>query len=270
VDYVNVDRDGFVDLEHLRFLLNDRTVLVSMMHVNSELGTVQPIAEVANVLRAHPHVALHVDAAQSLGKWPLAPAQMGIDLLSGAAHKFNGPRGVGLLYCRHGLHIRPQMFGGGQQFALRAGSEPVALIVGMAKALRLHLENRPQTVARLHELRGLWRNYLETIRAVEWTGAEDERERAPHIVHCCLRGYRAEMVVRALSAEQIYVSSQSACAAKGGKASRVLLALGKSEAEARSGLRISYDDTLEESQIDHFTERLRSLLPSLPRDGDMR
>jgi cysteine desulfurase len=270
VDYVRVDRYGFVDFDHLRSLLNERTVLVSLMHVNSEIGTVQPIAEVANLLRTYPKVVLHVDASQSLGKIPLAPAQIGIDLLTASAHKFNGPRGVGLLYCRRGVAVRPQLFGGNQQYAMRAGTEPVALIAGMAKALRIHLESLPETAERLFELRAVWRRHLATIPQIEWTGTTDEQNMAPHIVHFCLRGYRAEMVVRALSAEQIYVSSQSACSGKSSTASRVLMALGKSEQEARSGLRISYDRTLEESHILYFTERLRTLLQTLPRESEVR
>ncbi len=279
VTYVPVNRSGVVDVADLQKALRADTILVSVIHVQSEIGTIQPVEAIGQMLRKQPQrVLFHVDAAQSVSKLPVEIERSAIDLLSASAHKWYGPRGVGLLYCRTGVELLPLIAGGGQQNGMRGGTEQVAAVAAMAKALRLFSIDAKTNVARmqrLYELRRYWqmkitqftavaRNGRDCARAV-LTGEMNEQQSAPHIVHFRLPGYRAEVVVRALSALGIYVSSQSACSTRRGGASRILQAIGLSERDARTGIRVSYDADLQEQQIDLFFEKLTDVLRDISR-----
>jgi cysteine desulfurase len=263
VTIVPVDERGFVNPETLESALTPQTILVSMVHANSEIGSVQPIEEVAARLAKFRHILFHIDCSQTIGKLPVILDNGHIDLLTASAHKWHGPKGVGFLYARKGIQLQPLINGGGQQFGIRAGTENVPLIAGMAKAIRLHGTYDEVKTARLYQLRKYWLEQLSSLPHVRLSGSTDSVRMAPHIVHFCLTGFRAEIVVRALSMKKIYVSSQSACSSKSGKPSAFLLSMGKSEREARSGIRLSFDATLLESQIDFFCLQLRETLAQL-------
>jgi cysteine desulfurase len=263
VTMLPVNQDGFIQLTDLEAAITNETVLISISHAIGEIGSLQPIAEVGSFLKTkYPHIIFHVDASQTLGKLSVQPKACGIDLISGSAQKWYGPKGVGFLYCREGIPLQAQVVGGDQQRGVRAGTENVALIAGMAKAMRIHQQSSTET-ARLYQLRQYWLEKLMAFPDAIVTGTSENKRMAPHIVHFCLPRYRAEIVVRAMSARGIYVSSQAACSSHSGAASRVLLALGKTEDEARSGIRISFDANLQFAEVDYFFEALAEVLHTM-------
>ncbi len=260
VTVVPVNQQGVVDPDQLERSLTSETVLVSMVHANSETGAIQPVAEVGRRLKKYRQLSFHVDASQTLGKLDVPSLLPDIDLLTASAHKWHGPKGVGLLIRRNGVQLQPLFSGGNQQQGHRSGTENVPLIAGMARALRLHGTYDQTKTERLYRLRQSLVDKLGEIPCVQLTGVHEQSEMAPHIVHVCLQGFRAEVVVRALSAKQIYVSSQSACSERRSAPSPFLLAMGKSESEARAGLRISYDHSLTEAGIVDFCRQLQQTL----------
>ena len=260
VTVVPVNQQGVVDPDQLERSLTSETVLVSMVHANSETGAIQPVAEVGRRLKKYRQLSFHVDASQTLGKLDVPSLLPDIDLLTASAHKWHGPKGVGLLIRRNGVQLQPLFSGGNQQQGHRSGTENVPLIAGMARALRLHGTYDQTKTERLYRLRQSLVDKLGEIPCVQLTGVHEQSEMAPHIVHVCLQGFRAEVLVRALSAKQIYVSSQSACSERRSAPSAFLLAMGKSESEARAGLRISYDHSLTEAGIVDFCRQLQQTL----------
>ncbi len=239
VTYVPVDQTGCVRAEEVIQAIRTDTILVSVMHVNNETGRIQPIDELGYELAKHPRIFFHVDAVQSAGKLPIDPERAGIDLLTISAHKFHGPKGVGILYRRPSIRLSPILLGGGQEFGLRPGTENVPLIVGMAKALRMGTEKQAVNLRYVNELRESLVNQLKQVDGLILTGSEYKEHMLPHIVHFCLPGIKSEVFVHALESVGLYVSAQSACASGEGLPSRVLLAMGYEQDLAKSGIRIS-------------------------------
>jgi cysteine desulfurase len=263
VTVVPVNQQGVVDPDQLERSITTETILVSMVHANSETGAIQPVAEIGRRLKNYRQLSFHVDASQTLGKLDVQSLLPVIDLLTVSAHKWHGPKGVGLLIRRNGVRLQPLFCGGNQQQGYRSGTENVPLIAGMARALRLHGTYDATKTEWLYRLRQLLIDEIVHIPRVQLTGALEQSEMAPHIVHVCLQGFRAEVVVRALSAKQIYVSSQSACSERRSAPSAFLLAMGKTESEARAGLRISFDHSLTDSQIVDFCRQLQQTLTQI-------
>lgn len=259
VTYLPVDGQGLVDLHALKTAIRKDTVLVSVMHVNNEIGTIQPIREIAELLASYPTIKLHVDAVQSVGKLPLDFAQSGIDLMSMSAHKLGGPRGAGLLLRKQGLQLQPLLHGGGQEFSLRAGTENVAAIVGMAKALRLANENLEQKMKHLHHLRSIIRKQINQLPQLRYNGAQKAECAAPHIVHFSFPGHKAEVIVHAMEKLGFYVSTRSACSSSNPKPSRVLLATGVDERTASSGIRISMASEQSEQDVHQLCRALQKI-----------
>lgn len=241
IDYLDVDAEGRILLERLHDLVRKDTILVSIMAVNNEVGSIQPIAEVAALLEEFPWVHLHVDAVQAVEMAPLLLENERIDLLSLSAHKFHGPRGVGLLYKKHGRKIQALLTGGGQEHNERSTTENLPGIVATAKALRLTLEADSQTAV-LRER--LW-NYLAEQPQVK---IFSPRLGADHILCFAIRGVRGEVLVHALEEHQIYTSTTSACSSKKGAHSSTLAAMNVEESWATSAVRVSFahENTLEE------------------------
>ncbi|SDC73038.1 cysteine desulfurase [Paenibacillus sp. UNCCL117] len=247
VTYVPVSRTGHLELDKLQEALTEDTILVSLMLVNNEIGSVQPVRAVGELLRGRAKTVFHVDAVQAIGKLPVVPSELGADLLTGAAHKLGGPKGAGLLYVRSGLELEPQLTGGGQEFGLRSGTENVPAIVGMAKAIRIAVEKQPHFLSRTSALReGLIREIrqfseLVLTGEIEEAGLRpEEHAMAPHIVHFAYPGMKSEVLVHAFEQQGICVSARSACSSGAEEPSRVMLAMGCNPEEARSGIRISY------------------------------
>lgn len=258
VTYVPVDRHGVVDLAALEAALDDETILVSVMLGNNEVGTLQPIAEVARCTRAR-GIPLHTDAVQAVGLLDVDVRALGVDLLSLAAHKLNGPKGVGALYIRRGVRCHPLIHGGGQERGRRAGTENVAGIVGLATALRRAQAERAARVARITALRDrLVAGVLAAVPDAILTGHPSAR--LPHIASFILPGVESEPLLLNLDYRGVAASSGSACTSGSLEPSHVLLAMGYPPELAGGSLRLSlgHDNTAEE--IDAAVAALREVV----------
>lgn len=252
-----VQKDGTVTVQQVRDALRKDTIMVSVMHVNNETGSIQPIQEIGRMLNeTGPKVLFHVDGVQGYGKVPISLASCGIDLYSLSAHKIRGPKGTGLLYVKEGVNLFPLLAGGGQEQGRRSGTENVPGIVGMAKAIRMAGELREHLSAQLTTLRQALIEGL--LKIPEFTLNSPVQGGAPHIVSFSCPGMKAEAMLHMLEEEGFMVSSKSACSSKTTEASRVLLAMGVDEAAASSGIRISLGE-------EHDQESITLLLAALSK-----
>jgi cysteine desulfurase len=256
-----VDRYGRVDPDGLEAELTDRTILVSIMLANNEVGTIQPIAEIADRVRAHKGVLLHVDAVQAAPYIDLDMATFGADLVSLGAHKFEGPKGVGALYVRHGTHILAQQQGGTQERHRRAGTENVAGAVGLATAYERSCAERAATVARLRRLRERLSKAVLAVAGTELTG--HPKERLPGLFSMVARDTDGASVALSLDLEGIACSVGSACTTGSTEVSHVLTAMGYPEEEARGALRLSIGRTTTEEDIATAVEVVPRVVASM-------
>jgi cysteine desulfurase len=258
ITYLPVDRWGMVDLHALEQALDDRTILVSVMLANNEVGTIQPLAEIAALTRAR-GIALHSDAVQALPSLPVDVNALGVDLLTLSAHKCYGPKGVGALYLRRGTPLLPQIYGGHQERDRRAGTENVAGIVGLATALQLLRSHDSRVLAALRDR--LIAGVLERVPGASLTG-HPTRRLAGH-ASFCFAGVAGEAVLVALTDRGIACSSGSACAAGESDPSHVLTAMGLPEELAQTALRLTLGLSNTPQQIDHVLELLPRIVESL-------
>ena len=248
ITYLKPDKAGHVYIEDLEAALRPDTVLVSMMLVNNELGTLQPVAEAARAIRRSGAPALlHTDAVQGFLKVPFTPAELGVDLLTVSGHKIRAPKGVGAQYIRRGLRLSPLLLGGGQESALRPGTEATAQIAALAAACRAW---RPEYPTRISEVKKYALESLSAVPGLEIVSAGD----APHICAVSLPGYPSEMLVRDLSDMGVYVSSGSAC--HRGKPSHVFAALGLQKRTLAGVLRISFSPESTRGEVDALRDAL--------------
>nr|WP_216675666.1 cysteine desulfurase family protein [Brevibacillus sp. HB1.3] len=261
VTYLPVDREGRVSVEAVQKAMRPDTILVSVMHVNNELGTVQPILEIGQWLKQFPKVLFHVDAVQGIGKVPLRIKDSGIDLLSVSAHKFYGPRGVGILYKREGLIIHPLMMGGGQEGGVRSGTENLPAIAGMAKAIRILEELGSVEMIRLQKLNQQLREGIATMEGCVVNTPESNT--APHIMNLSVPGVKAEVLLHALEEKGFLISTKSACSSKVNEPSRVLTAIGIERDCALSSLRISLGRENTADDIQQFLKALEECVSVL-------
>lgn len=265
VTYLPVDHEGRISLDELEAAVREDTILVSMMHVNNEIGTIEPVEEAAARVHAkNPRTLFHVDAIQSFGKLRIYPKRMGIDLLSVSGHKIHGPKGVGFLYIKDKTKIRPIIHGGGQQRDMRSGTENVPGIAGIGVAAAQIYENFDEKIDALYELREYLVAGMQAFDGVTINGASG-RAAAPHIVSVSFAGIRAEVLLHALEDRQIYVSTGSACSSNHPAISGTLKAIGvKPELlDATVRFSLSVDSTKEEA--DYVLAQLAELLPQLRR-----
>ncbi|WP_016742144.1 MULTISPECIES: cysteine desulfurase family protein [Bacillales] len=261
VTYLPVDREGRVSVEAVQKAMRPDTILVSVMHVNNELGTIQPILEIGQWLKQFPKVLFHVDAVQGIGKVPLRIKDSGIDLLSVSAHKFYGPRGVGILYKREGLIIHPLMMGGGQEGGVRSGTENLPAIAGMAKAIRILEELGSVEMIRLQKLNQQLREGIATMEGCVVNTPESNT--APHIMNLSVPGVKAEVLLHALEEKGFLISTKSACSSKVNEPSRVLTAIGIERDCALSSLRISLGRENTADDIQQFLKALEECVSVL-------
>jgi len=242
-----VDRYGRIDPEQLEAALNDKTVVVSIMLANNEVGTIQPIAEIAARVRTRKGIVLHVDAVQGAPYVDLDVEALGADLVSLGAHKFEGPKGVGVLYVRHGTNILAQQQGGTQERHRRAGTENVAGAVGLATAYDLACAERPEVVAHLRDQRDRLSAAVLALPGVEPTG--HPKERLPGLLSIVARDTDGSSVAMSLDLEGIACSVGSACTSGSTEVSHVLTAMGYPEDEARGALRLSLGRTTSDAEV---------------------
>ena len=256
VDIAPIDAHGFVQVEELEKLLRPDTTLVSIMAVNNEVGSIQPIQAIADLLADRPTITFHVDGVQALAKVSTAlylPER--VDLATFSSHKFHGLRGVGFLYLKEGKKISPLLTGGGQEKDLRSTTENLAGIAATAKALRLAMERQEDFERKCHQLKEVIREELTHYPDV--TVFSGDEGFAPHILTFGIKGVRGEVIVHAFEEYEIYISTTSACSSKAGKPAGTLIAMGVDKALAQTAVRLSLDLENDMSQVEQFLTKFK-------------
>ena len=256
VDYAPVDARGFVKVDALASLLRPDTTLVSVMAVNNEIGSIQPIHDIAALLEDRPTISFHVDAVQALAKVATEvylPER--VDFATFSSHKFHGLRGVGLVYIKEGKKIAPLLTGGGQEKEMRSTTENVAGIAATAKALRLAMENQEAFANKTQQMKEVIRKELANYPDVTIFSGEDHF--APHILTFGIKGVRGEVVVHAFEEFDIYISTTSACSSKAGKPAGTLIAMGVDKSIAQTAVRLSLDLENDMSQVEQFLTKFK-------------
>ena len=256
VDYAPVDARGFVKVDALASLLRPDTTLVSVMAVNNEIGSIQPIHDIAALLEDRPTVSFHVDAVQALAKVATEvylPER--VDFATFSSHKFHGLRGVGFVYIKEGKKITPLLTGGGQEKEMRSTTENVAGIAATAKALRLSMENQEAFASKTQQMKEVIRKELANYPDVTVFSGEDHF--APHILTFGIKGVRGEVVVHAFEEFDIYISTTSACSSKAGKPAGTLIAMGVDKSIAQTAVRLSLDLENDMNQVEQFLTKFK-------------
>lgn len=265
VTYLSVDKQGVICLDELKQKLRPDTILVSIMHVNNEVGAVQPIEEAGKLIkRINPKTVFHVDAVQSFGKHKIFPKKCNIDMLSVSGHKIHGPKGVGFLYIDDHVKIKPIIFGGGQQKGLRSGTENVPGVAGIGKATELMYQDLSGDVERLYDLKRSFTDGILQIPGVKINGPMYE-EGAPHIVSVSFAGVRSEVLLHALEDRGVYVSAGSACATNKHIVSATLKNMGVEQEMLDSTIRFSFSIFTTKEELEYTLKCLNEILPMLRR-----
>ncbi len=265
VTYLPVDSTGRVSVEELENAIREDTFLISIMYVNNEVGSVQPIEQIGQMLKKkHPQILFHVDAIQAFGKYKIVPKKLGVDMMSVSGHKIHGPKGSGFLYVNEKVKIRPILFGGGQQDGMRSGTENVPAIAGLGVAVKEiytgHLEKR----AKLYELKKRLIAGLQDVDGVTINALIDPiEETAPHIVSVSFANTRSEVMLHALAQKGVFVSSGSACSSNHPELSGTLQAIGVKSELLDSTLRFSFSVMTTSEEIDYAIEVVKEVLPVL-------
>ncbi|WP_460294506.1 cysteine desulfurase NifS [Clostridium tertium] len=266
VTYLNVDKEGFIDLEELKNAITDKTILVSIMFANNEIGTIQPVKEIGEICRER-KVLFHTDAVQAIGNIPVDVKEMNIDLLSLAGHKVYGPKGIGALYIRKGVRIDNLIHGGGQERARRAGTENTASIVGLGKAIELATESLEEHNKKITKLRDRLIDGLLKVPHTRLNGPRGEK-RLPGNANITFEFIEGESILLSLDFEGVCASSGSACTSGSLDPSHVLLAIGLPHELAHGSLRLTLGDGSTDEDVDYvlevippIIERLRNMSP---------
>ncbi|EID26362.1 MULTISPECIES: cysteine desulfurase family protein [Streptococcus] len=256
VDFAPVDSRGFVDVEALGALIRPDTTLVSIMAVNNEIGSIQPIEAISELLADKPTISFHVDAVQALAKIPTEKYLTDrVDFATFSSHKFHGVRGVGFVYIKSGKKITPLLTGGGQERDYRSTTENVAGIAATAKALRLSMEKLDIFVSKTRQMKSVICQAL--LDYPDIFVFSDEKDFAPHILTFGIKGVRGEVIVHAFEDYDIFISTTSACSSKAGKPAGTLIARGVDKDKAQSAVRLSLDLENDMSQVEQFLTKLK-------------
>lgn len=268
VTYLPVDSCGQIHIEDLHRAMTPDTILVSIMHTNNEIGSLQPISEAgALIKRMNPGTLFHVDAVQGFGKARIYPKKMNIDMLSVSGHKIHGPKGVGFLYVGEKVKLHPILFGGGQQQNLRSGTENVPGVVGLAKAAELLYQHFDEDISHLYHCK---RHFIEGVGKIEGitvngllSGEPYGHGTAPHVVSVSFKGVRSEVLLHALEEKGIYVSAGSACSARKPQPSATLKAIGVEKSLLESTIRFSFSVFTTIEEIDYTLQVMYDKIPML-------
>ena len=265
VTILPVDHDGHISLKELEEAIRPDTILVSTMYVNNEVGAVEPVEEISKVIKAkNPSTLYHVDAIQAYGKYVIRPKKQGIDLLSVSSHKIHGPKGVGFLYIRNGVKIKPLIYGGGQQAGMRSGTENVPGVAGFGAAAKEMYTNHAEKVQKLIELKDYMTDRLGEIEGTVINSKKGEAS-APQIVSVSFEGVRSEVLLHALEDKGVYVSSGSACSSNHPGISGTLKGIGVAQKLLDSTIRMSFGMFNTKEEVDYTIEVLKELVPVLRR-----
>ena len=265
VTRLGVNAKGQISPEELKEAIRPETILVSVMFVNNEIGAVEPIAEIGELIKqVNPKTYFHVDAIQAFGKYRIYPKRMGIDMLSVSGHKIHGPKGSGFLYIDEKVKIRPLILGGGQQNGMRSGTDNVPGIAGLAKSAEIVYRHFDEQTAQMRACKHRLIEGLRELDDVVIHGMPEE-EGAPQIVNASFLNVRSEVLLHTMEDRQIYVSAGSACSSHKRAGSPTLTAIGASKAEMESAVRFSFSEFTTLEQIDYTLDTLREVLPMLRR-----
>lgn len=265
ITYLPVDAQGCVKMNALEAVLRPDTIMVSVMLVNNEVGSVMPVEEIAQLVHAKsPKALFHVDAIQGFGKYRIYPKKMGIDLLSVSGHKIHGPKGVGFLYINEKVKIIPQILGGGQQSGMRSGTDNVPGIAGLGVAAREIYKNLDENVEHMYQLKEHIAEGLFKIEDIRINGME-LRKAAPQILSISVMGVRSEVLLHSLEERGIFVSAGSACSSHKRKPSSTLSAMGMPKEQIESTVRLSFSEENTFEEADYFLETMKALVPMLRR-----
>ena len=253
VTYLPVNEEGLISLTDLTESIREDTILVSVMHVNNEVGSIQPVLEIGKLLKKYPHILFHVDHIQGMGKIDLPLANTGIDLCTISGHKLHGLKGTGVLYIRQGIQVTPLFSGGNQESKLRSGTENVAGIVALAKAMRMSLQNQTLYEQKLKDIRAVFYNGLQEIEGVQ---VNSPICGAPHIINFSAPGIKSEVLLHELEEEGVYVSTTSACSSKKRTASKTVEAMFHNQERAFSVIRIS---TSFHNEVDEARQAIQAI-----------
>lgn len=261
VTRIGVDEHGKVRLDELAEALRPDTILVSVMYVNNEIGTIEPVEEIVKIVKQYnPKILCHADAIQAFGKLRFSPRKLGVDLLSISGHKIHGPKGSGALYIKDKTLIRPIIYGGGQQREYRSGTENVPAIAGMGLAAELIYKDNEAKMGHIEKLKDY---FIEKVTQLE--NVFSNSQEAPHIASISFTGIRSEVMLHALEDKGIYVSAGSACSSNKPHVSSVLEAINLSQDRLESTLRFSFSEDNTMEQVDYAIECIGELLPMLRR-----
>ena len=265
VTYLGVDAFGQVRLEELKNAIRTDTILVSIMHVNNEIGALQPIEELGKLIKAaNPKCLFHVDAIQSYGKMAIFPKKWNVDMLSVSGHKIHGPKGSGFLFIKDKTKVKPLIHGGGQQKGMRSGTENVPAIAGLAVAAEEMYQNLEENRNHLFTLRDYFIEEVEKLDGVSVNGKKDH-DSAPHIVSVSIEGVRAEVILHTLEDRNIYVSAGSACSSNKPAISSTLQSIGLKKELLDSTVRFSFSIHTTKEEVDYALGVMREVVPMLQK-----
>lgn len=268
--YLPVDRRGVVDMEAFEAAMSDDVILISVMHVNNETGAIQPVEEIAKKKR---NALFHVDMVQSFGKLPidLSGTLACVDLASVSGHKIHGPKGIGALYIRKGLTLRPFLVGGGQEKGMRSGTENVPAIAGLGLAAEIICRNRDKKNAHLRELTDAMRGYFtDNLKNITFNTPDDPAIRAPHILNVSFEKTRGEVLLHTLEQSGISVSTGSACSSNKKGMSHVIKAMGRTDSQVEGTIRFSLCDSVTMDDAMYVCEKTKEAVDRFRRLGSFR
>ena len=267
ITFIDVDEAGHVDVKQLIDAICEETILVSIMMVNNEIGAVEDVSTISKLIKEKKDdILLHVDAIQAYGKYRIYPKRMGIDMLSISGHKIHGPKGIGVLYVRDKIKIKPLIYGGGQQKGMRSGTENVPGIAGLGVAAEEIYKNHEEKISHLYELKKALIDGVTKLDDTQVNGVgEDIYQTAPHVVSVSFKGIRSEVLLHALEERGVYVSSGSACSSNHPALSGTLQAIKVQKELLDSTLRFSFSVFTTMEEVDYAVKQLGELLPMLRR-----
>lgn len=266
VTYLDVNNRGEINLDELASSITKETQIVSIMHTNNEIGTVQQIESIGKYIKeTNSRIKFHVDAVQAYGKYNIDVKKYNIDLLSVSGHKIHGPRGIGIAYIRKGLVPIPLIYGGGQEKGFRSGTENLASIVGFAKAVEKIHENREKNFTKIHELKNYFIDKLSNIPKVRINSQGNNY--SPYVLSVSFIGIKGEVLLHMLEEKHIYVSTGSACSARDNKESHVLKAIGLKKEELDGTIRFSFAEDNSIEEVEYALDVLNESLKFLRRVG---
>lgn len=261
VTYLSVDKDGLISLNELRDAIREDTILVSIMMVNNEIGAVQPIEEAAKIIKEkNPNTLFHVDAIQAYGKFRIYPKKWGVDLLSVSGHKIHAPKGIGFLYIRDKVKVKPIIYGGGHQKGMRSGTENVPGVAALGEAAAEIYENFEEKIDKMYAIKERFIKGVTEIEDVVINGRTG-RDSAPQVVSVSVKDVRSEVMLHSLEEYGIYVSAGSACSSNKPSPSKTLQAIGLSKAQLESTIRISFCVNTTESEVNYAVEKMKEIIP---------